>query len=133
MAVAGGAWGVYSLRGRGSSQPLADTAGNFLRSVPLAIAASGLALTGSHASRAGVLLAMASGALASEMGYVVWYAALGSLTATRAAVVQLAVPVLAAVRGVLFLGERISARLLVAAAMILGGIMLTVANRRSPT
>jgi drug/metabolite transporter (DMT)-like permease len=133
MAIAGGAWGAYSLRGRGASRPLADTAGNFLRSVPLAILVSAVALSRIHASRSGVLLAVASGALASGLGYVVWYAALRSLTATRAAIVQLAVPVLAAVGGVLFLGERISARLVIAAAMILGGIMLALSRPRSRT
>jgi drug/metabolite transporter (DMT)-like permease len=133
MAIAGGAWGAYSLRGRGASRPLADTAGNFLRSVPLAILVSAVALSRIHASRSGVLLAVASGALASGLGYVVWYAALRSLTATRAAIVQLAVPVLAAVGGVLFLGERISARLVIAAAMILGGIMLALSRPRNRT
>lgn len=133
MAIAGGAWGAYSLRGRGASRPLADTAGNFLRSVPLAVVVSAIALSRIHASRSGVLLAVASGALASGLGYVVWYAALRSLTATRAAIVQLAVPVLAAVGGVLFLGERISSRLVIAAAMILGGIMLALSRRRSRT
>lgn len=86
-----------------------------------------------HASRSGVLLAIASGALASGLGYGVWYAALRSLTATRAAIVQLAVPVLASAGGVLFLGERISAQLVIAAAMILGGIMLALSRRRSWT
>jgi drug/metabolite transporter (DMT)-like permease len=133
MAIAGCAWGAYSLRGRKASRPLADTAGNFLRSVPLAIVVSALALSRIHASRSGLLLAIASGALASGLGYGVWYAALRSLTATRAAIVQLAVPVLASVGGVLFLGERISAQLVIAAAMILGGIMLALSRRQGWT
>jgi drug/metabolite transporter (DMT)-like permease len=133
MAIAGCAWGAYSLRGREASRPLANTAGNFLRSVPLAILVSAIALSRIHASRSGVLLAIASGALASGLGYVVWYAALRSLTATRAAIVQLAVPVLAAVGGVLFLGERISARLVIAAVTIFGGILLALSRRWSRT
>jgi drug/metabolite transporter (DMT)-like permease len=133
MAIAGCAWGAYSLRGRKASRPLADTTGNFLRSVPLAVVVSAFTLSRIHASRSGVLLAIASGALASGLGYGVWYAALPSLTATRAAIVQLAVPVLAAVGGVLFLGEQISAQLVIAAAMILGGLMLALSRRRSWT
>jgi drug/metabolite transporter (DMT)-like permease len=129
MAVAGCAWGAYSLRGRGSSRPLADTASNFLRSIPLALAVSAVMLSRMHASRSGVLLAIASGALASGLGYVVWYAALRSVTATRAAIVQLAVPVLAAAGGVFVLGERISTRLVIAAAMILGGITFALSER----
>jgi drug/metabolite transporter (DMT)-like permease len=132
MAAAGVSWGVYSLRGRGGGNPLADTTSNFLRAVPLALGVSLAALGRFHVSREGVLLAAASGALASGVGYVVWYAALRGLTATRAATVQLSVPVLAAAGGLLFLSERLSVRLLVAAVMILGGIALAAARRGSP-
>ena len=130
MAVAGIAWGLYSLRGRGTADALAQTSGNFLRSVPMAVAV--LLIVRPHAAIApwGVWLAVASGALASGVGYVLWYAALRGLTAMSAAAVQLSVPVLAAAGGVLFLAEALTARLLVAAALILGGIALALAARR---
>jgi drug/metabolite transporter (DMT)-like permease len=131
MAVAGCAWGVYSLRGRGTRDPLADTAGNFVRSLPLAVALSVAASFAVYrVSMRGVLLAVLSGALASGVGYVLWYAAIRGLTATRAAIVQLSVPVLAAVGGVLFLSERISLRLVNASVLVLGGIAVAVASRR---
>ncbi|MEX0938939.1 MAG: DMT family transporter [Pirellulales bacterium] len=131
MAVAGCAWGVYSLRGRGTLDPLADTAGNFLRSLPLAVALSVAASFAMYrVSWRGLLLAVLSGALASGVGYVLWYAALRGLTATRAAIVQLSVPLLAAVGGILFLSERISFRLTMASVLVLGGIAIAVASRR---
>jgi drug/metabolite transporter (DMT)-like permease len=132
MGAAGIAWGVYSLRGRTAADPLADTAGNFARTVPLVLAVSAvslLVLGRGHLSGAGMVLAAVSGAVTSGLGYVIWYAALGGLTATRAATVQLSVPVLAAGGGVLFLSERITLRLVLSAIMILGGIALTVAAR----
>ena len=126
MAFAGICWGVYSLRGRRSSDPLATTAGNFLRAIPLAAAISVFYLRATHISLVGVAFAVASGALASGLGYAIWYAALRGLTATRAAVVQLSVPVIAALAGVSFLGERISIRLAIASVAVLGGIALFV-------
>lgn len=129
MAVAGIAWGVYSLRGRGSDDPLADTAGNFLRSVPLTLGLS-LVLLGQMAwSSAGLLWAVLSGALASGVGYTTWYAVLPHLTATRAATVQLSVPVIAAVAGVVWLAEAVTLRLLLASLLILGGIGLALFAR----
>jgi drug/metabolite transporter (DMT)-like permease len=133
MAMAGVAWGVYSLRGRGTSRPLDVTADNFLRAVPLALLGSALSSgVGAipAATTTGLILATISGALTSGLGYVVWYAALQHLTATRAAIVQLAVPVLAAAGGVVALGESVSARLLGAALLILGGIAIAVSRRR---
>lgn len=129
MAVAGLAWGLYSLRGRGASSPLNETTKNFVLALPLAVIVNLAMLRDAHVSRAGVFFAVLSGALASGVGYVVWYAALRGLTATRAATVQLAVPVLAAVGGVLFLSERISLRLLLAALVILGGVGLALLGR----
>jgi drug/metabolite transporter (DMT)-like permease len=126
MATAGVAWGAYSLRGRGSRNPLAQTAANFARLVPLVLSVSVLSLGQLHLEARGVALALASGALASGAGYVVWYEALRGLTATRAAVVQLAVPVLAAAGGVLFLSERVTIRLAVASGLVLGGIALAL-------
>ncbi|HSW05063.1 DMT family transporter [Aquabacterium sp.] len=129
MGIAGLAWGVYSLRGRGVANPLAATAGNFVRAAPLALVLSLLLATRAHADAAGVALALASGAVTSGIGYVIWYAALRGLSATRAATVQLSVPPIAAFGGVVFLSEAITPRLLVASAAILGGIALVLATK----
>lgn len=132
MAGAGIAWGVYSLRGRaGTGDPLVATAGNFLRAAPFAVvlvvAASAFARL--DVSPRGAGFALASGALASGLGYSLWYAALRGLAATEAAVLQLLVPVLAAAGGVVLLGESVSVRLALAAAAILGGVALAIRNR----
>ena len=127
MVVAGAAWGVYSLRGRGETDPLARTGLNF---VPAAALAFFVMSPGEGLERgwpAGTWLAIASGAITSGLGYVAWYAALPGLTRARAGIVQLAVPAVAALGGVAFLGERVSARLLVAAGLILGGVGLAIA------
>jgi drug/metabolite transporter (DMT)-like permease len=126
MALAGCAWGFYSLRGRAATNPLAQTTSNFVRAVPMVLAVSALALPQLHVEPRGALLAVASGALASALGYVVWYTALRGLTATRAAVVQLAVPVLAAAGGVVLLAEMVTHQLVLSAAMVLGGIALAL-------
>jgi drug/metabolite transporter (DMT)-like permease len=133
MAVAGSAWGMYSLRGRSSpGDPLGTTAANFARSVPLAGALLlAVALSGAselHASARGIVLAALSGAVASGLGYSLWYAALPGLTATRAAILQLLVPVLAAGGGVGLLGESLSLRLLLTGCAILGGVALAIAG-----
>ncbi len=130
MMMAGIAWGVYSLRGRGTGSPLADTTGNFIRAVPLIVLVRLITLNGVELSQPGILLAILSGAVASGVGYVIWYAALRGLTATRAAIVQLSVPVLAAWGGVAFLAENISLRLILAGAFILGGIALAITGQR---
>lgn len=130
MIGAGIAWGVYSLRGRGISNALAATGGNFLRTVPMAIGLGMLGLGEVRVDPAGALYAVLSGALASGAGYAVWYAALRGLTATRAATVQLAVPVIAAAGGVLFLGEAVTLRLAVSSLAILGGVALVLLRRR---
>jgi drug/metabolite transporter (DMT)-like permease len=130
MLAAGIAWGIYSLRGKGSGDPTIATAGNFLRAVPLAVILSLATLASASASAAGVLYAVASGGLASGVGYAIWYAALPGLTATKAATIQLSVPVVAAVGGVVLLGEAITPTLVVSSAAILGGIALVVAARR---
>jgi drug/metabolite transporter (DMT)-like permease len=129
MAVAGMAWGVYSLRGRGSADPLGATAGNFLRAAPMALALNAALLARAHATPAGVALAFASGALTSGIGYVIWYAALRGLSAMRAATVQLSVPPIAAFGGVLLLSEAITPRLAIASAATLGGVALVLASR----
>ena len=130
MAGAGIAWGFYTLRGKGSGDPLADTTGNFIRSVPMVILISIPIISQMHLSGRGVLLAILSGAVASGVGYTIWYAALKHITATRAAIVQLSVPVIAAIGGVLFLAETATTRLWIAGALILGGIALTILGRK---
>jgi drug/metabolite transporter (DMT)-like permease len=129
MTIAGIAWGFYSIRGRGSQNPLADTAGNFVYTVPMIIFLRSLSLSNIHISTNGIWLATLSGALASGVGYVIWYAALRGLTAIRAAIVQLSVPIIAAWSGVLLLSENMSIRLWVAGVAILGGIALAVFSR----
>ena len=132
MAGAGIAWGVYSLRGRGAGDPVAATAGNFVRAAPLALLLSVASLVFAgppHANGSGIALAMASGALTSGIGYVLWYAALPHLTALRAATVQLSVPPLAALGGAWLLSEALTLRLVVSSAAILGGIALVLASR----
>jgi drug/metabolite transporter (DMT)-like permease len=130
MISAGAAWGFYTLRGRGSTNPLADTAGNFARSVPFVLVAALPFLTNIHLSTKGAALAVLSGAVASGVGYSVWYAALKFHTATRAAVLQLSVPAIAAAGGVLFLSETIALRLILASALILGGIGLVIFGKK---
>jgi drug/metabolite transporter (DMT)-like permease len=129
MVTAGLAWGFYSIRGRGSQDPLADTAGNFVYTVPMVLVILLIAFRSIQVSTNGILLAMLSGLLASGVGYVIWYAALRGLTTTRAALVQLSVPVIAAWSGVLLLDELVSTRLLLAGGLILGGIGLSVLSR----
>ena len=129
MIAAGISWGIYSLRGRGAKDPLPITAANFLRTLPMAALWMVLAAGSVRAKAAGVGLAVTSGALASGVGYSLWYAALPSLTATRAAAVQLSVPVLAASAAVLLLGESITERLLISGAAILGGVWLAIRRR----
>lgn len=130
MLAAGAAWGVYSLLGRGVSDPIAGTAGNFLRAVPFTVALSLGAAAQTSFDSMGVLYAVASGAITSGLGYVLWYAALPAFKATSAATIQLSVPALAALGGVLLLGEVMSLRLLVASVAILGGIALVILRRR---
>jgi drug/metabolite transporter (DMT)-like permease len=126
MVAAGVAWGVYSLRGKGVGDPLAATAGNFLRSVPFAIVLSLAFVSMARVDAEGIAYAIASGALTSGVGYAIWYTALPGLRATSAATVQLSVPVIVAAGGVLLLAEPITLRLLAASVAVLGGIALVV-------
>jgi drug/metabolite transporter (DMT)-like permease len=130
MLGAGVAWGVYSLRGQGAGDPTRVTAGNFLRAAPIALVLSLLLSRGAPLDPRGVGYAVASGALASGLGYAIWYAALPGLRSTSAAVVQLCVPALATVGGALLLAEPITARVIFASAAILGGIGTVVRGRR---
>lgn len=129
MLAAGVAWGVYSLRGRGAGDPVRVSAGNFLRTLPFAAAFALLTLGNVRLDGAGVAYALASGALASGLGYAVWYTALPSLRASTAASLQLAVPLLVALAGVAFLGEAPTLRLALTALAILGGVALVVRRR----
>jgi drug/metabolite transporter (DMT)-like permease len=128
MTVSGAAWGVYSLLGRRETFPLHATARNFLLALPPAAAASLASLPSAHGSALGVLLAAVSGSVTSGCAYVLWYAALPALGTTRAAAVQLAVPILAALGGVALLDEPVTLRLCASAAAILGGVF--IATRR---
>ena len=133
MLLSGVAWGVYSLRGKSngnSGDPTHITAGNFLRAVPFAMALSLAMLPSYSMDIAGVWYAVASGALASGVGYAIWYTALRHLKTTSAATIQLSVPVIAALGGVIFLGEAITFRLLIAGSAILGGIALVIMDKK---
>jgi len=126
MFAAGVAWGAYSLRGRSTGDPIATNADNFLRTIPYALALSALFARGLAATPKGVLLAVASGALASGGGYSLWYAVVPALGATRAAAVQLAVPVLAGLGATVFLGEHLTVSVAIAGAAILAGVALAL-------
>lgn len=129
MLLAGSAWGVYSLRAKGAGDATVATAGNFVRSVPMALALGAATLPGLHVDSIGAMYAILSGAIASGMGYAIWYSALPGLRATSAASVQLSVPAIASLGAVLFLGEPLQLRLVLASVAILGGIALVIARR----
>jgi drug/metabolite transporter (DMT)-like permease len=133
MTVAGISWGFYILRGRGSQNPLGDTAGNFVYAVPMILVILLFSTKNISITPNGIFYASLSGALASGVGYAIWYAALRGLTTTRAATVQLSVPVIAAWSGVMFLAENVSTRLLIAGVLILGGIALSLSSRAKKT
>lgn len=130
MLGTGIAWGIYSLRGKGSGDPTGVTAGNFMRAVPVAVILSVAMLKSASLDYVGFWYAVASGALASGMGYAIWYTVLPALKATKAATVQLSVPVIAALGGITFLGEPITLRIALASAAILGGIALVVIEKK---
>jgi drug/metabolite transporter (DMT)-like permease len=130
MLLAGLAWGLYSLRGRSARDPLAQTASNFARTVPMVLALSVASYRSMHVESRGLVLAVASGAVASGMGYVIWYRAVPGLPGIAASIVQLPVPMLTAAGGVLLLKERITIRLGIAAVLVLSGVALTLLARR---
>lgn len=129
MLIAGVAWGVYSLRGRGAGDPTRITAGNFMRATLFAVVLSLLLTANRSLDMVGVWYAIASGAIASGLGYATWYTVLPLLKATNAATVQLSVPVIAALGGIVLLGEPLTLRFLVASVAILGGIALVILNK----
>lgn len=133
MLGAGVAWGVYSLRGKGAGDPTRVTAGNFLRAAPIAVILSVVMQDGASLDIGGVWYAVASGALASGIGYAIWYTALPALKATTASIVQLSFPVIAAVGAIIFLGEPITLRLVLASVAILGGIALVILEKQNAT
>jgi len=127
----GVAWGMYSLRGRGAGDPARVTAGNFVRTVPLAFVLCLCMFKDVALDKAGIAYAIASGALASGVGYVIWYSALPMLKAATAATVQLSVPLLAAAGGIVFLAEPVTLRLALASVAVLGGIALVILQERN--
>lgn len=130
MLIAGAAWGAYSLLGRGNSDALAATTGNFLRCVPIAILLSLVLMHSARWDMAGALYALASGALASGLGYAIWYTAISELKAIQAATVQLSVPIITALAGSLLLGEALTLRLSLSSLAVLGGIALVLGARQ---
>ncbi len=130
MTMAGIAWGMYTLNGRGSKYPLSDTAYNFLRTAPIVIVLALISLPYIELTTEGIILAVLSGSVASGLGYTIWYTALRGLSTTEAAVVQLSVPVIAATGGVVFVNEVITLRLAIASVLILGGILAVILGRR---
>ncbi|MEX1667110.1 DMT family transporter [Zhongshania arctica] len=129
MLLSGVSWGAYSLLGRGTADPTAATAGNFMRAVPFAVILV-VVLGNAQVTWVGAAYAFASGALASGMGYALWYAVLPALAATTAATIQLSVPVIAAFGGVLLLGEAVTPRFGLASIAVLGGVLLFVASKQ---
>jgi drug/metabolite transporter (DMT)-like permease len=130
MLAAGVSWGVYSIRGRGVTEPVVATAASFVRAVPMVVLVSVVTLAQSRVELAGLVLAIVSGGVTSGLGYVLWYRALRELTRTRAAIVQLSVPPITAFGGVVFLAEDLSTRLLISTLFILGGVAMAVSARR---
>lgn len=133
MLSAGVAWGVYSLRGKGAGDPTQVTAGNFLRAAPISLVLSLIFFQSATVDIPGVTYAIFSGALASGIGYAIWYTALPGLKATTAATVQLSVPVIAALGGIVLLAEPLTLRLVLASVAIIGGIALVILEKRPST
>jgi drug/metabolite transporter (DMT)-like permease len=134
MAIAGVAWALYSIQGRGAVDPVAQNGGNFVLTLPMLLIVSMLTFKRQHIETSGAILAILSGVVTTGLGYAVWYSALRGLTATRAALVQLLVPVITVTGGVIFLREPLSPRVLLSAAIVIGGIALALTvNERTPT
>jgi len=129
MTVSGVAWGIYTLRGRSSKNPLMDTSYNFLRTTPFVVLLAAFTMQNINYSSEGIVLALLSGGITSGVGYTIWYIALRGLSATQAAVIQLSVPVIAAIGGVIFVSETITSRLIISAIVVLGGILMVVLGK----
>jgi drug/metabolite transporter (DMT)-like permease len=130
MALSGICWGIYSLRGRGLADPLAATAGNFVRSVPFALVLLVFFIVRLEMTAYGLLLATLSGAVTSALGYALWYRCLRELTATQGAIVQLTVPAIATAGGIIFMGETLTLRFIACSILILGGVAIAILERR---
>ncbi len=130
MMIAGIAWAFYTLSGRGSNNPLSDTAYNFLRTSPLLVILIMFALQDAHISSEGVLIAILSGAVCSGLGYSIWYVALPALSVTQAAVIQLFAPIIAAFGGVIFTHEEITLHLAFSSCLVLGGVLIVILGKR---
>ena len=131
MGIAGIGWALYSIQGRGAVDPVAENGGNFVRTLPMLVLVSVIALRLQHVETRGAILAAVSGAVTTGLGYAVWYSALRGLTATRAALVQLLVPVITVTGGVVLLREPLSPRVLLSAAIVIGGIALALTTNES--
>ncbi|NRA54203.1 MAG: DMT family transporter [Gammaproteobacteria bacterium] len=131
MTISGIGWAIYTLLGKGSSNPLADTSYNFILTTPLVLLLLLWLYPAGYWSVNGVLLAVISGTLTSGLGYALWYVALGGLAITQAAVIQLLVPIIAAIGGVIFAGEALSLRLVISSLLVLGGIALVIFAKKS--
>ena len=129
MLIAGVSWGVYSLRGRGNNNPIAVTTDNFIRTIPFAFIVAVALFPQIQLTTEGFLWAVLSGAVTSGIGYIIWYTALRGLTRTRASVIQLSVPVIAAIGGVILLSEDITLRLVLSAILTLGGIAIVILRK----
>jgi drug/metabolite transporter (DMT)-like permease len=130
MIIAGISWALYTIKGKTTKNPLKDTAYNFLRTLPFILVLTLFTYQEFYLSWQGVLLAIISGAVTSGIGYAIWYSALKGLSVTQAAVLQLLVPVLAAIGGVFFINEVLSLRLVISSIMVLGGILIVVIGKR---
>lgn len=130
MSVAGIAWAFYTVAGQGSKNALCDTTYNFSRTLPFVLILLMVSLNTLSFSPYGLILAVLSGAVTSGLGYAIWYVALPNLTTAQAGVIQLFVPIIAAVGGVIFAGENITPRLIIAALLILGGITLVILGKK---
>lgn len=129
MTVSGISWGIYTLKGRSSKNPLMDTTYNFLRTIPFVALLAIFTMQNMNYSAEGIILALISGGITSGVGYTIWYIALGGLSSTQAAVLQLSVPVIAAIGGVLFVSEEVTTRLIISTVIVLSGILMVVLGK----
>jgi drug/metabolite transporter (DMT)-like permease len=129
MTISGIAWGIYTLKGRNSKFPLMDTTYNFIRTIPFVILLAVVTMQNMEYTVEGIILALISGAITSGVGYTIWYIALSGLSSTQAAVIQLSVPIIAAIGGVIFVSEVITMRLIISTTVVLTGILMVVLGK----
>ena len=130
MAMSGAAWGAYTLAGKGSQNPLVDTAHNFLKTLPLIAIVTLLTLDNIQLSNKGIMLAIISGAVMSGLGYAIWYSVLTKLSVTQAATIQLSVPIIATIGGVIFSSELVTIKLVLASILVLGGVLIVTLGKQ---